>query len=613
VNNLSGQTLGQYELKALIGRGGMASVYRALQPSINREVAIKVIHSDLLHQSPDFLARFKREAQLLANLSHPHILKVFDYGHQDDTVYIVMELLHGGTLNDWLRKGHVSPPHALRMLAQIGAALDYAHARNIVHRDLKPQNVLLDEAENAYLTDFGIAKLLHNPSLTATGQTVGTPSYMAPEQWDPTKEVDARADIYSLGVIAYEMLSGRVPFGSQTSVHLMYEHLTKIPPSPREFNDKIPQYAESLLLRALAKDPAVRFNAAGEFTEALKASYNYDTATMDAFPHPRRSVPGWILAAGLVSAALIVLVAFAALRGTPATNPTATRAATSAVVQVTITPLPVTAAASNATPMPAAGATRTDALGIAQVWLPPACFQMGSNPALRREADPNETPQHKVCLSRGFWIDQYEVSNAQYQAFIDAGGYDNARYWSLEGWAWLQAEGVGAPQPFSGFDAPNQPRVGVSWYEAEAYARWRGGRLLTEAEWEYAATGGTTRRYPWGDDYKAGSANLNDSAMNGNPLFKTAPVGTYLTDRAPNVIFDLAGNVREWVADWYDPQVYQNRNEISDPLGVMNGEARVLRGASWSDGPNQGRTAHRSSGKPGVRSIDVGFRIALPN
>ena len=96
-------------------------------------------------------------------------------------------------------------------------------------------------------------------------------------------------------------------------------------------------------------------------------------------------------------------------------------------------------------------------------------------------------------------------------------------------------------------------------------------------------------------------------------MFKTAPVGTYLTDRAPNVIFDLAGNVREWVADWYDPQVYQNRNEISDPLGVMNGEARVLRGASWSDGPNQGRTAHRSSGKPGVRSIDVGFRIALPN
>ncbi|MCS6870116.1 MAG: serine/threonine protein kinase, partial [Anaerolineae bacterium] len=168
--NLIGQTLGQYQITALLGKGGMATVYRARQASINRDVAIKVIKPDLI-ESEEFKIRFNREAQVIAALSHPHILKVFDYGQHGDLVYLVMELLSGGSLADLLRRGtRLELTEVTRLLDQIASALDYAHRRAIVHRDLKPQNVLLDEERNAFLTDFGIAKLLSETSaLTQSG------------------------------------------------------------------------------------------------------------------------------------------------------------------------------------------------------------------------------------------------------------------------------------------------------------------------------------------------------------------------------------------------------------------------------------------------------------
>src|SRR5258708_16823768 len=231
MSDLIGQQLGQYEVVARIGAGGMATVYRARQAKIGREVAIKVIKSDLA-DSADFARRFEREARTVAGLSHPHILKLFDYGEQEGMVYLVMELLNGGSLADKIHREGALPLDVIgHLLDQLGSALDYAHQHGVIHRDLKPQNVLLDQNGNAFLTDFGIAKMIGDATaLTQTGAALGTPSYMAPEQW-LGQPIDSRADIYSLGVMLFEMLTGPTPFISETPFGFMHQHVySPLPP-----------------------------------------------------------------------------------------------------------------------------------------------------------------------------------------------------------------------------------------------------------------------------------------------------------------------------------------------------------------------------------------------
>ncbi len=268
--NLIGQRLGQYQITALLGRGGMATVYRARQTSIDRDVAVKVIKPDLI-ESEEFKVRFNREAKVIAALSHPHILKVFDYGQHGDVVYLVMELLSGGSLADLLRGGaRLEPAEVARLLDQIASALDYAHRRGIVHRDLKPQNVLLDEERNALLTDFGIAKLLsETTALTQSGIAMGTPAYMSPEQWRG-QSVDGRADVYALGAMLYEMLAGRVPFMGDTPYSMMHMHIFEALPNIRTARPELPEAVQSVLSVSMAKDRELRFNTAGEMANAFK-------------------------------------------------------------------------------------------------------------------------------------------------------------------------------------------------------------------------------------------------------------------------------------------------------------------------------------------------------
>src|SRR5579864_775586 len=209
IGSLVGQRIGTYEIVALLGKGGMAEVYRARQQlggRVVRDVALKLIDARL-SLTPEFIARFEREAQTLVSLSHPHILKVFEYGQQNDLLYLVMELLSGGSLAERVREGALPFDSVLRIADQIGQALDYAHGKGIVHRDLKPQNVLLDEVGNAFLTDFGIVKLINETTaLTSSNVSIGTPAYMSPEQWTGGT-VDARSDLYSFGVMLFEMSS----------------------------------------------------------------------------------------------------------------------------------------------------------------------------------------------------------------------------------------------------------------------------------------------------------------------------------------------------------------------------------------------------------------------
>ncbi|MHB8626212.1 MAG: protein kinase domain-containing protein [Aggregatilineales bacterium] len=272
--NLIGQRIDKYELIALLGQGGMADVYRARQMiggRVAREVALKLIDPRLA-LTPEFIARFERETQTLASLSHPHILKAYDFGQFENNVYLVMELMPGGSLAEVIRQGPLPLDAIAGLLDQIGGALDYAHSKGVVHRDLKPHNVLLDESGNAFLTDFGIAKLISETAvLTHSGAAIGTPSYMAPEQWiDGT--IDARTDTYAFGVMLFEMLTGRVPFQGDTPYQVMHMHTDEPPPLAVQLRPELPPLLDRVVHKALAKAPGNRYQSAAELVKDYKAA-----------------------------------------------------------------------------------------------------------------------------------------------------------------------------------------------------------------------------------------------------------------------------------------------------------------------------------------------------
>ena len=256
--SLIGQHLGQYEVIALLGSGGMASVYRARQSRVGRDVAIKIIRPDRA-DTVDFAQRFEREARLIASLSHPNIVKLFDYGREAHIVYLVMELVSGGSLEQKIKAGPLTLTTVERVLAQLASALDYAHKEGVLHRDLKPSNVLLDAHGNAVLTDFGIAKLLNeSTSVTKDGQLVGTPTYMAPELWHGGAAT-AQADVYALGAILFEMLTGRPPFTGKTLHSLMYQHLENPLPSVLNMQPDLPPEIDMFMQHTLNKHMEERY------------------------------------------------------------------------------------------------------------------------------------------------------------------------------------------------------------------------------------------------------------------------------------------------------------------------------------------------------------------
>ncbi|MCE7946823.1 MAG: serine/threonine protein kinase [Chloroflexi bacterium CFX4] len=279
-----GRTLGQYTLEAPLGKGGMASVYRAHQASVDRYVAIKVMTPEIAND-PGFVERFQREARIIGRLEHPHILPVIDFGESDGTYYIVMRYMDGGSLDDLMRQKRLPPEEVAHYLDQIASALDYAHQKGVVHRDLKPNNVLLDRANNCYLTDFGIARIEggEQRKLTATGSVMGTPAYMSPEQ-AMGRPVDGRSDIYTLGVMLYEMATGKLPFMADTSAALIFHHVYEMPPSPRQINPSLPEAVEPVFMRVLAKAPEMRYGTAEEFARDFSQALGIRSTPSKAVP-----------------------------------------------------------------------------------------------------------------------------------------------------------------------------------------------------------------------------------------------------------------------------------------------------------------------------------------
>ena len=270
--SLEGHTLGKYRILEPLGRGGMAQVFKAYHPQLDRYVAIKVLRSDLVEEE-EFLARFRREARAVAALRHPNIVQVFDFDVQDGLYYMVMELLEGDTLKAYMnalrvRGEHLPLDEMVRIFDDVLAGLVYAHGEGIVHRDLKPANIMLTKRGQAVLTDFGIAQIVGGTQYTVSGALMGTLNYMAPEQ-GLDGHCDVRSDVYSLGIAYYEALTGGVPFDADTPLAILMKHINDPLPLPRRLDPTIPEPFERVALKALAKRPDDRFQSAAEMAEAI--------------------------------------------------------------------------------------------------------------------------------------------------------------------------------------------------------------------------------------------------------------------------------------------------------------------------------------------------------
>ena len=648
--NLAGQSLGRYHILEQLGEGGMATVYKAYDTRLERDVAVKIIRREAFppEQLERILKRFERESKALARLTHPNIVPVIDYGEYEGAPYLVMPYLPGGTLKQ--RLGTPMPwQEAVRLLLPIAQALDYAHEQNIIHRDIKPSNILLTGRGQPMLSDFGIAKILESgdtATLTGTGVGVGTPEYMAPEQW--TGGAGPQADLYSLGVVLYELVTGRKPYTADTPAAVLLKQATEPLPRPRQFVRDLPEAVEKLLLKALAKRPEDRYADMAALVNALegllagqsqssrsgakpavrKPPLEDSIATIEQVPTPGNLPPvparvssktrdqplkpvlekrpdrshlqrkpfsqiglnwkRWIPVAVLLALLGIGLAALATSTHTP--RLTATRTATPTATN-TSNPTPI---APTKTSIPAPGATQVSAKdGMVLVYVPAGDFLMGSTDS-DPQAQSDEKPQHRVSLD-AYWIDRTEVTNAMYALCVSAGAcqppgntssYTRINYYGNSQYA-------------------DYPVIYVDWKNAQAYCGWVGRRLPTEAEWEKAARGTDGRIYPWGNGSPSSSL-LNYNFDFGN----TTVVGNYPSGASPYGALDMAGNVWEWVADWYDSSYYAN-SPSSNPTGPALGQYRVLRGGSWNYEKEYVRSAGRNWDGPAVSGGFIGFRCAL--
>lgn len=535
---------GRYQLESLLGQGGMSSVYKASDPNLKRTVAIKIIHPHL-STDPTFFGRFEQEAAAVAQLRHPNIYQVHDFNQDSGTYYMVMEYVEGVTLEARLKAlnsagQRMSLREATQLMAIICDAVDYAHQRGLIHRDLKPSNVMLNPDGEPILMDFGIARLMSGQNFTATGAAIGTAAYMSPEQ-ARNIQVDHRTDIYALGVMLYEMVSGRRPFDGDSFVSVLLQHVNDPVPDIRAINRNTPSSLVEIIGKALAKEPAQRFNSANEMANALRSVVIGSSQQM-------RSLSG---IAPTPVEATEVMSPFPAPTITPPL-PTTVNPTPATMVHPPTTGSDAAASSPSATPTRGrrplllvggllGGCLLLGVIIVAVVFLlnrdnlagpqattqgmaliPGGSYTIGAN-----NPGSNYAPVQQIVLS-DFWLDKREVSNAEYAAYLADGG-------------------EGFPSGWSGSSFPtgqeNHPVQGIPFTFAEEYCDWQGKRLPTEAEWEVAARGRAGLLYPWGE-----SANLVTL-----PRASTYPVGSQSQNRSPFGIYDMAGNVWEWVIEPYSP------------------------------------------------------------
>lgn len=612
----------KYRIEEKVGEGGMGRVYRATHIQMDHTVAVKVLHP---HLSSDQTAieRFRREARAAAFISHPNAVSVTDFGVTRDTgtAYLVMEFLEGIELRKKLKQQrHLDYRDAFLIVYQTCAALQAAHSKGIVHRDLKPDNIWLIKSEEGIdrvkVLDFGIAKLMvqsDTGKLTQQGMIVGTPYYMSPEQCRG-EELDARSDIYSMGVIMYEMLTGKVPFEAPTPVGVVLKHASEPPRPPHQLRGDIPPSVEQVVLRALGKQREERQNNAIELAQEFESAL-YD-AGIDlnmlgtSTPHTpftlrrpsdislrpdtlnqRTNTTGVARPTGTVSptepfSGSTVTEKSAGLFDQEEENaPLFDRIRDFALDNKMIV-IPIVAVLVVALGLGVWALTRTtsttngpgtDVPPPGMVSIPTGKFTMGNN-----AAGDAEKPEHEETVN-AFYIDRNEVTVEDYYKFIKASGNAPPKTWSP---AWR--EGRFTPEE------AKLPVTSVNWFDAGKYAQSMGKRLPTEVEWEYAARGTDKRLYPWGNDFDPQRANVGDPSRK-----SVQQVGRYPLGKSPFDALDMAGNVSEWTDS--DFMRYPD-------LKTLMGSGKIVRGGSFLQKRASATTTSRSAMAPDETREDVGFR-----
>jgi len=584
-----------FEIGEVLGQGGFGITYQAQDAGLHRDVAIKeffphgcvrrgheVQPGGALTAASYAAAKqkFLEEARALARFSHRNIVNVLTLFEGNNTAYMVMEYLKGKTLQQLVEARGALPEHeAVRHIAQVGEALSVVHQANLIHRDINPQNIIVCDDGRAVLIDFGLNKELEKASgygtrkLTST-TSFGTSGYAPPEQYGRQGQVGEYTDIYALGATLYYLLTGEVP----TEAVDRLQGATLAPPDL--VNARVSGTVSKAVLRAMELKGDQRPQTVGEFLKLLTDSLlpirpsvpsSQSPATR---PIPQPSLPPKQLIA-LPNPPVRTPVPTIPPRAptTPRPTPPKQKSPPARVVARSAPPVRMPAPAI----APVLKPKQNPIDGATMIWIPAGQFLMGSE-----RGSNDEKPRHKVELD-GYWIYETAVTVALYKKFCAVTGH---KIPDVPIWGWQD----------------KNPMVNVRWNDAQAYCKWAGGSLPTEAQWEKAARGIDGREYPWGKVFDRSRLQCGTD--------RTGMAGRFATGASPWGVLDMAGNVWEWCSDWYDEDYYR-RAPSHNPPGPATGEKRVLRGGSWGNrNPDSFRVSYRYRNPPGGKSDRFGFRAA---
>ena len=557
------QQIPGYKLLSKLGKGGQGNVYKAIQISMNRPVAVKVIMPDSGVQESE-LGRFLREARVLARLRHENIVQAIDYGEHNGIRYLVMEFVEGDSVLDLIeREGALGVRRSIDVAIQICRALEHAAGFGVIHRDIKPANIVITKTNRAVLVDFGLARPEETDlQLTMTGTTVGTPHYMSPEQIRSIEKLDGRSDIYALGCTFFHMLTGQVPFPLQSKAEIMASHLREEVKLPKELPAGIPGPVFDVIRTAMEKDREDRYASAREMladlTSARQKLPSETQVGMAAFGHADEE-------------AALKLARMAQERDRLAEHARRLEERLRAIEGgLARAELPDgVREISDDVPIPASVVEEEMVLG------PAGTFICGED-----EGKDIDTPRREMHLD-DFWLDVYAVTNRAYAKFVRETRHPAPPHW----------KGTEPPSAIA-----DHPVVWITWQDAVDYAAWSGKRLPTPIEWQKGARGTDGRAFPWGARPDAARLNCKETGRGA-----TTRVGDFPEGASPYGLQDMAGNVAEWVF---------GRFAMSGPNSDTGQVIRAVCGGSWRDPLERSRCASRRGYRDGGRSGYVGFRCA---
>jgi serine/threonine protein kinase len=566
------ESIGRYEIRGELGRGGMGVVYRAYDPELDREVAIKSVQLEgaTEEQKRESELHLAREARAAARLQHPHVVAVYDFFRAGDRAYIVMELIRGASLEAMLIAGDKGNYREIfRVLREAASALDAAHAAGIVHRDIKPGNILFDETGRIRIADFGIAHMRTGAAAQPApemGQTAGTLAYMAPEQLSGA-EVDGRADQFSFAVVAYQLFTGEVPFPGPNWASVSYKILNEAPVDPRVHVPQLHPAIVGALEIALRKLPEQRYPTCSGFVSAMEIAPAAAPVKTDT---KRRLLV-------LVPIAIVTMIVVWTLIGRARSTLDQIASAPGVTDSAGHPATPVESATANVpSTLPQAPAEESlslvlEGIPVEFAVIPAGRFVMGCD-----VCNDDQRPRHMVQITKPFQMGRTEVTEMQWNALMSGKATGTAK-----------------------------PKVNVSWNEVQKFleklnARNDGFlyRLPTEAEWEYAARARDTDDAPGNrSDYAWWAEN------SGYQLHEIA-------GRMPNAfgLYDTLGNAAEWTADWAASDYYAS-SPAADPKGPAKGDARIFRGGDVNSQGMVVTYAWRFGDAPSAKSETLGFRL----